>query len=259
MPEDPVDEVVHRRFVRVVGLPEVEVAAAGPDPGPTSGPGSGAGPGSSPGEPARAVQALRAFDPGRRGVRALAAVAVMVVAVAGFLAWRSRPQAAPLAVRVEATQSTPGSGATSTGPLVVAVAGRVQRPGLVRLPAGSRVADAIDAAGGPLSATDLSYVNLARKVADGELLLVGVTPPPGAAGGGGGSGDGGAAAAGGQVNLNTATLPDLQTLPGVGPVLAQRIVDRRTKQGPFRSVDDLRQVDGIGETRFKQLKDLVTV
>jgi competence protein ComEA len=261
MTEDPVDEVVRRRFVRVVGLPDVATEAS-PDASALAAEYSAEPEAGRPPDQARAAQALRAFDPGRRGVRALAAVAVVVVAIAGLLAWRSRPQVTPLAVRVETTPTASGSIAASTGALVVAVAGRVQRPGLVRLPAGSRVADAIGAAGGPLAYTDLSYINLARKVADGELLLIGVTPPPAAAGGGadgGGSNGVGSGAAGGQLNLNTATLTDLQTLPGVGPVLAQRIIDHRAKQGQFRSVDDLRQVDGIGDARFKQLKDLVTV
>jgi len=135
----------------------------------------------------------------------------------------------------------------------------VRKPGLVRLPAGARVADAIEAAGGVLPDTDLSFVNLARKVVDGELIVVGVTPPPGVAGPAGGAAGtppGGPAAL---VNLNTASLAELQTLPGIGAVLAQRILDYRTKHGQFRSVDELRQVEGIGDAKFAQLKDRVTV
>jgi competence protein ComEA len=136
------------------------------------------------------------------------------------------------------------------GQLVVAVSGRVHHPGLVRLPAGSRVADAIQAAGGALPGTDLSMVNLARKVVDGELIVVGLAPA-----------SGGQGAVGPQptVNLNTATLDQLQTLPGVGPVLAQRIIDYRDAHGGFTTVSDLRQVSGIGDTRFNQLKDKVSV
>lgn len=96
--------------------------------------------------------------------------------------------------------------------------------------------------------TDLATINLARKLSDGELIAVGV-PGPG--------GDG--AIPGGKVNLNTATLAQLDVLPGVGPVLAQRIIDFRVKHGGFRSVADLRQVDGIGEETFNRLKDLVVV
>jgi competence protein ComEA len=110
-----------------------------------------------------------------------------------------------------------------------------------------------------LPGTDISFLNLARKVSDGELIVVGVTPPPGVAQGGSGEAGGGGAPGGGPVNLNTAGIDQLQTLPGVGPVLAQRILDYRTAHGGFRSVADLRQVSGIGDARFAQLKDLVTV
>jgi competence protein ComEA len=203
------------------------------------------------------------FDPGRRGVKALAAVAVLVVLAAGFLAWRSRPRAEPVAADLPAPAASAASAAvpgqpapTATGgEIVVAVAGKVRRPGLVRLPPGSRVADAIEAAGGVLPGTDLATVNLARKVADGELIVVGAPAPAAPAAVGSAGPDG----SGGKVNLNTATLAQLDSLPGVGQVLAQRILDYRTSHGGFRSVSDLRQVDGIGDSRFEQLKDLVTV
>ena len=212
---------------------------------------------------------LRAFDPGRRGVKALAAVAVLVVVVAAFLAWRARP-------RIDAVPppSFDGSGSTGetgapessdggrSGPaeVVVAVAGKVRKPGLVRLAAGARVADALTAAGGSDPGVDVAMLNLARKVVDGELILVGVTPSPGqAVATGPAPAVPGGAPAGGPVNLNTATLAELDTLPGVGPVLAQRILDARDAQGGFKSVADLRKVDGIGDARFEQLKDLVTV
>ncbi|WP_436837978.1 helix-hairpin-helix domain-containing protein [Micromonospora rifamycinica] len=206
------------------------------------------------------------FDPGRRGVRALAAVAVVVVLGAGFWAWRSRPEAEPVPAATVAAGPESSAGPASgpapkpTGELVVAVAGRVRRPGLVRVPAGARVADAVEAAGGALPGVDVALLNPARKVADGELILVGVTAPPGAAGEGAApAGVPGGAVPGGRVNLNSATLAQLDTLPGVGPVLAQRILTHRDQQGGFRSVGDLRQVDGIGEARYEQLKDLVTV
>jgi competence protein ComEA len=126
----------------------------------------------------------------------------------------------------------------------VAVAGRV-RP-VVRVPAGARVADAVEAAGGALPGVDVALLNPARRVSDGELILVGVTPPPGApaaAPAGGAAPPGGAPTAGGKVNLNTATLAQLDALPGVGPVLAQRILTHRDQHGGFRSVGDLRQVE----------------
>jgi competence protein ComEA len=196
-----------------------------------------------------------AFDPGRRGVRMLAFVAALVVLVAAGLAWRARPRAEPVAATSPNAPAASAS-ATSSGEIVAAVAGRVRRPGLVRLPSGARVADALTAAGGVLPGTDVSFLNLARPVADGELIVVGVTPPPGD---GAPAGPSGAVGAGEKVNLNTATLAQLDSLPGVGPVLAQRILDHRAQHGAFRSVSELRQVDGIGDARYEQLKDLVTV
>ncbi|WP_285787132.1 helix-hairpin-helix domain-containing protein [Micromonospora sp. NBRC 101691] len=251
------------------GVDRPSLRDAGPPPEESSGP-----------EPSRSASADRpastadvatpalpgpgAFDPGRRGVRALAVVAALVVLGAGFWAWRSRPQVEPVAAPTAsvgspvdaATEPPSGSGAAE---LVVAVAGRVRRPGLVRLPAGARVADAIEAAGGAQPGVDVALLNPARKVTDGELIVVGVTPPPGAGPPTAGAAPGAAGPAAGKVNLNTATVAQLDTLPGVGPVLAQRIVDHRDQQGGFRSVGDLRQVEGIGDARYEQLKDLVTV
>lgn len=204
------------------------------------------------------------FDPGRRGVRSLAVVAVLVVLGAGFWAWRSRPRVEPVptpsvpaeAPLAEASGHPPSSAATE---LVVAVAGKVRRPGLVRLPAGARVADAIEAAGGVQPGVDVALLNPARKLTDGELIAVGITPPPVVAAPGVSGGGAPGAAPGGKVNLNTATVAQLDTLPGVGPVLAERIIAHRDRQGGFRSVGDLRQIEGIGDARYEQLKDLVTV
>ncbi|HEY8451079.1 MAG TPA: ComEA family DNA-binding protein [Natronosporangium sp.] len=209
-----------------------------------------------PAAPSRWLGDVGAFDPGRRGVKVLAVVAVVVVLGAAAWAWRSRPRAEPVTtVPAAPTGEVVAPGTTSaTAEVVVAVAGKVRRPGLVRLPVGARVADAVEAAGGALPDVDTAMLNLARKVNDGELILVGVTPPPGAPGT-----HGDPAAAGGKVNLNTATQAQLETLPGVGPVLAQRILAYRERHGGFRSVADLRRVDGIGDARFEQLKDLVTV
>jgi competence protein ComEA len=171
-----------------------------------------------------------------------------VVLGAGFLAWRAQPRPSP----VPAAPVVSAAPATATS-IVVAVAGRVRHPGLVRLPAGARVQDAIEAAGGVLPGTDLAFLNLARRLADGELLVVGATPPPGVAPAGGGNpGDG-------RVNLNTATLAELDSLPGIGPAIAQRIIDYRAAHGGFRSIDELRRVEGIGDAKFAQLKDRVTV
>ncbi|MCI4062181.1 ComEA family DNA-binding protein [Micromonospora sp. R77] len=222
----------------------------------------------SPAAPSR-LPGPGAFDPGRRGVRALAVVAAVVALGAGLWAWRSRPHAEPVSpVATAAASALPepaaagSAAASSSAQLVVAVAGKVRRPGLVRLPAGARVADAIEAAGGALPGVDTALLNPARKVTDGELVVVGATAPPAPAGAppgapAGAAGEG--AVPGGPVNLNTATLAQLDALPGVGPVLAQRILAHREQHGPFRSVADLRQVEGIGDARYEQLKELVTV
>ena len=138
--------------------------------------------------------------------------------------------------------------------VVVDVVGKVSNPGVYRLPSGSRVADAVQAAGGVLPGVDLSALNLAAPLSDGEQVAVGVPGAPAVAAAGTGSGAGA-----GPVNLNTASAAQLDALPGVGPVLAQHILDWRTAHGQFTSVDQLREVSGIGEAKFADLKPLVTV
>lgn len=153
----------------------------------------------------------------------------------------------------------------SASSFLVHVVGQVHRPGVVRLPAGSRVDDALRAAGGATRSADLALVNLARPVSDGEQIHVpkpGETPspppvvPPAATSGGA---KGAPPAASGPVNLNTASESDLDSLPGVGPVLAARIIQWRTTNGRFTSVDDLGEVSGIGDKLLAQLRPLVTV
>jgi competence protein ComEA len=144
--------------------------------------------------------------------------------------------------------------ADTASTVVVSVVGLVARPGLVTLPSGSRVADAVEAAGGLLPEADPATVNLAAVVADGQQIAVGV---PGA--GTGSSGSPAGPAQSGPVNLNTATASDLDALPGIGPVLAQRIVSYREQQGRFTSVEQLDDVPGIGPSIYDQLKTLVTV
>jgi len=154
----------------------------------------------------------------------------------------------------------PPQGAGVTGlpaaRVVVDVVGAVRRPGLYRLEQGTRIADAVARAGGATGKADLSMVNLAAPLADGEQVVV---PKRGAAGpaAGAGAAGAGAAATTGPVHLSTATLEQLDSLPGIGPVTAQKILDYRTKHGAFTSVDELDAVPGIGPSRMDQLQDLV--
>jgi len=157
---------------------------------------------------------------------------------------------------------TPVTPATSGGEdVLVHVLGAVSVPGLVSLASGARVMDAIAAAGGLADDADLSTVNLARPVSDGEQLAVprvGDVPLPPAATGGA-TGASGAAAPGSTVNLNTASQSELETLPRIGPTLAARILDWRTANGRFTAPTDLLAVAGIGQKLFDGLKDMVTV
>jgi competence protein ComEA len=137
--------------------------------------------------------------------------------------------------------------------VVVDVVGAVRRPGLYRLVHGSRVADALTRAGGATSKADLAQVNLAAPLADGEQVLV----PQRRLGGAAGASTASPGAPAGPVQLSTATLEQLDSLPGVGPVTAQKILDYRQKHGAFQSVDELDAVPGIGPKRLDQLRDLV--
>lgn len=195
-----------------------------------------------------------------REATALGVLCLAMVAGASFAFARSlpRPDAKPLARPV--APASPAGSPASDG-IVVDVEGAVRAPGVYTLPAGSRVIDAVKAAGGANSSADLTSVNLARALADGERVYIprrGEAPPaeaaPGGAGGGGASGS-----AGGKVNINSASESELESLPGIGPTLAQRIVDYRTQHGPFHDVKDLLKVEGIGDKKFASLKDYVTV
>ncbi len=158
---------------------------------------------------------------------------------------------APLA-RAELVPETPAASVR----LVVHVAGAVRRPGLYRLKEGSRVADAVARAGGATAKADTAAVNLAAPLADGIQVLV-PSRVAGVAGGTAATG-GGAQAAGGRVSLSSASLAELDALPGVGPVTAQKILDHRAAHGGFSSVDDLDAIPGIGPARLEQLRELVS-
>ncbi|MGK5554967.1 helix-hairpin-helix domain-containing protein [Actinomadura kijaniata] len=217
------------------------------------------------------------LDPGVGGARVLVIVGVIAVLAAGGYLWLARPTPEPVPAPASAlptpatalpSATLPPSAASPspTAGIVVHVFGKVKSPGIVNLPAGSRVSDAIEAAGGVRPGTGTGALNLARKVQDGEQIAVGVPPPdPRAAGSAPAAAptEGGPAATppdgGGPLDLNTATAAQLDALPGVGPVLAQRIVDYRTQNGGFRSVDQLQEVTGIGAKRFTELKAMVRV
>jgi competence protein ComEA len=179
-------------------------------------------------------------------VPVLAAIAVVAALLAGLVLLRTRPHeltAPPVALA--------SAGPDAGGVVVVDVAGKVRHPGVVRLPLGSRVDDAVRAAGGPLPGATFDGLNRAAKLTDGEQVLVGLQPAPGAAAG--------ASAGDARVDLNAADVSALDALPGIGPVLAQKIVDWRTEHGRFASVDQLREVSGIGESKFAAVKNKVRV
>ncbi|MFJ4921882.1 helix-hairpin-helix domain-containing protein [Streptomyces sp. NPDC088725] len=229
------------------------------------------------------VQLRYGLEPKTLG--ALAVVLVVAVILAAQHFWTARPQSVgvPETVREEpvglgrsvvpghSPKSVPEPepdgvlpspeglpGVVGGARIVVDVSGKVGRPGVLRLPAGSRVADALRAAGGVSAGADITGLNRARVLTDGEQVLVGVPVPAGAAAGvADGGGGGGGAGPPGPVGLNSATAEQLETLPGVGPVLARHIMDYRAENGGFRSVDQLREVSGIGDRRFADLRPLV--
>jgi len=201
---------------------------------------------------------------------AWAVAAVLLVVVAVRIVGPGGGAAGAPPVRVEGAGGT-GSGArgapASSGEgLYVHVAGEVRRPGLFRLPKGSRLAVALKRAGGPTRRAELAAVNLAQPLEDGQQVVV---PPAGAAGAAGpaaaagagvptdGAATGSTAAGAPTLSLATATLEQLEQLDGIGPTLAQRILDYRDENGGFRSVDELQEVEGIGEKRFASLKEAV--
>ncbi|MBY6540564.1 ComEA family DNA-binding protein [Rhodococcus sp. BP-349] len=217
------------------------------------------------------------IDPGSRGVRALAVAAVLLVGAVGAVVMRDSPQVTavpPLPPLVtESETPTPTMSAPESAGVVVSVLGAVIRPGLVTVPAESRIADVVAAAGGRRDDADLFGLNWAAKVSDGDQVVVGSTTgsvplaPASVSVAGEGSGDSGQAGgrsgdsgkAAGLVSLNEATEAELDALPGVGPVTASAIVQWRTENGGFTSVDQLSEVSGVGPARLEKLTPLVTL
>lgn len=204
-------------------------------------------------------------------ITVVALLVALALAATCWMVVRSDASVAPLAAPA-AGQSSPSAAGASASPLVqlsgsptaaapgtvtVDVAGKVRQPGVLVLPAGSRVLDALDAAGGARNDVDLGALNQARVLVDGEQIVVGATAPPLVTPGVPGAPA--AAEPGALVNLNTAGAEELDTLPEVGPVTAQSILDYRTEHGGFASVDELLDVDGIGETTLARIAPHVTV
>jgi competence protein ComEA len=175
-------------------------------------------------------------------------------ALALLLFLGSKLLARPAADVALAPPAAPPAETAAAARLVVDVVGAVRRPGLYRLEQGARIADAVARAGGATRKADVALINLAAPLADGEQIVV---PARGAATAGAPAAPGGTGAASGPVHLSTATIEQLDALPGVGPVTAQKILDYRQKHGAFTSVEELDAVPGIGPARLEQLKDLV--
>jgi competence protein ComEA len=188
------------------------------------------------------------------GKRVAYAVAALLLVVAAYrFATGDHADGGGARVSVEGAPTERRAGSASRGELYVHVAGAVRRPGVYRLPAGSRVAAAVKRAGGPSRRGDPGAVNLAAPLEDGQQLVVparGRAQPVG-----GGGAEGGPAA---PISLSSATVEQLDTLDGIGPKLAGRIVEYRDEHGGFRSIDQLRDVEGIGEKRFEALREAVS-
>ncbi len=210
----------------------------------------------------------------RRHIWAYAAIAVLVVVVGVRYVVKPGVSAATSGQTLLLAPASPGTAsaaangagvgavaASPDGDVVVYVCGAVKVPGIVRLPDGARVTDALDLAGGPSAKAELTAVNLAAKVSDGEQIVVPARgeAAPAAASVTGASGAAAAAGPATPIDINTATLEQLDALVGVGPATAQKIIDYRTANGPFKTIDDIKNVSGIGDAKFAAMKDSITV
>jgi len=200
------------------------------------------------------ILAVTRFD--REHLKPLAGLLLIAVLASLWLLWHSRARETQIAIPrptiseqlvIDPTQSLDPQTPTT---VVVDVGGRVKHPGVYILPSGSRAIDALKAAGGALPGTNLATVNQAQQLEDGEQLLVGTDSNTSQTSSGSPTG---------KVNLNTATVQELDSLPGIGPVLAGRIVAWRKTNGRYKSVEDLRQVSGVGDAKFADLRPLVRI
>jgi len=185
--------------------------------------------------------------------RGLIIVFALTIGLAGFFFLNSRPTAEPVLIQDTNIDQTQNDLIDIPTKLIVNVAGRVKNPGVYQLPQGSRVVDAIEAAGMQLKGVDISDINLARLLVDGEQVLVGGskltskkrTPKK--------------ITSDNPLDINRATITQLDTLPGIGPVTAQRIIDYRTKVGRISSIDELKKISGLGGSKFEEIKALLRV
>ncbi len=193
-------------------------------------------------------------------VKALAVV-VAVVVVASLVRWMPAASGSEFEIassaQGESNDGGSGDGGGSEQLMVVHVAGAVNSPGVYSLPAGTRVNDAVAAAGGFAEDASPSSTNLAREVQDGEQIVI-ATQDQASTGDGSGSGDA-SAAVGGRININTANVAELQELPGIGPSTAQAIVDYRTQNGNFKTVDQIKEVSGIGDGKYSKIESSICV
>ncbi len=183
--------------------------------------------------------------------RAIAILAMTALAISLFFYFSARGEAVP---QVKEIKSSAGVSELPTRMVYIDVAGKVKSPGVYQLPEGSRVIDAIEIAGGVRRGVDTSHINLARKLVDGEQVLItskkfqAITPSSGRK-----------SIFTGKVSINSGTKAQFDSLPGIGPVLAQRILDHRSKNGPFSQISDIQNVSGIGASIFAQIAERLTL